>query len=167
MLIHLFFSKFVLYGALHFFTNKEINRRDYFLISILISKFVRWAFWSSDFFKFWKKENYFAVIKNFQWAIQLVLTQRKHFSCYCELVLLLRCWSVLAALAHTRLKHWRWLWHQAGLEHLADLPSWMRVHEIADTLRPWEAGINAAFQVLGNVWDAWAENVVGITLPRQ
>lgn len=97
MLIHLFFSKFVLYRALHFFTNKEINR-DYFQISILISKFVRWVFRSCVFFKFWKKNNYFAVIKNFQWAMQLVLTQHKLFSSYCELVLLLQCWSVLAAL---------------------------------------------------------------------
>lgn len=45
MLIHLFFSKFILYRALHFFTKKEINRKDYFLISILITTFIRWVSW--------------------------------------------------------------------------------------------------------------------------
>lgn len=75
VLIHLFFSKFFLYRALRFFTKKEINRRDYFLISILISSFFRWVYWSWGFFpKFWKKSNYFAAIKNLKWAIQLVLS---------------------------------------------------------------------------------------------
>lgn len=161
MLIHLFFSKFIFYRALHFFTKKKINRRNFFLIGILISKFITWIFWSwGVFFKFWKKRSYFPVIKNFQRAVQVVLTQPELFSSYCGLVLLLRRCSVLAAV------YWGWLWHRARLEHLADLPSWMRVHGIADTPRPWEEGINVAFQVLGSGWDAWAEeNVSGSPYP--
>lgn len=92
------------------------------------------------FFKIWKKKNYFVAIKNFNWTIHLVF-----FSSYCELVLLL--WSVLAA------PGLKVALPSGRFEHLAGLSSWIRVHAIADTPRPWEEGIKAAFQVLGSDWD--------------
>lgn len=97
-----FSSEFILYRALHFFTKKEINRRDYFLINILISKFIRWVFWSWDFFsRFGKRRTT---------LLQLKTLTEPFIWCSSPVTVSLCCFSGLCWL----LQDWRWLCHQAG-----------------------------------------------------